>query len=531
VADVFISYKREEAEQAQRLATVLENLNFSVWWDTALISGDEYRDVIKEMISKCSAVVVLWSPLAVGSRFVVDEAAFAAKNDKLLPAMLAPCDIPFGFGSDHADDLSGWSGQINHAGFNRLLRSLEAKTKKQAEMAGPHAQNTSHKVEIQAFQAAAKVQSASAWRTFLKDYPGTAFRPFIEAEIGEMESAARAHLQPLISDSVAAGAGARQSERKKGGAMIPLVVGALVLVLAGGAAAAGMSTNWFGLGGPAAHASGPSPSASAPLAAQPTASASAAAAADDEAAWRMVQRMAEEPKVYQGYLGDFPNGVHAVEARAKLASLEEAAWQAALRTNTKPGYEAFQRAWPEGRHDLDSRTKIIEIDNAARSDDDMWAIASAGGGTLEGYRAYLQRYPNGRHKTEAAAAVTRLSARPTPRPSPSNTGPPAPGPRVRDNENRAVKVTNNTTQDLVTFRARVADSTDWGEDRLGPSTIIHPREALDLVIEDAAGSNACSFDIRGAFDGPTIVSEDINVCRIGAITYTQSGQTITARIQ
>jgi hypothetical protein len=187
MADVFISYKREEANHAGRLASVLEQLGYSVWWDVALLSGDEFRDVIREMIDRCAAVVVLWSPLAVTSRFVVDEASYANRKDKLLPAMLQPADLPFGLGSDHVDSLQGWSGQINHPGFQRLLAAIEKKTGKTAQMGAPPPQSAAQKAEIAAFQAVAKLRSPGAWRAFLADYPGSMFRSFIDAQVAELE--------------------------------------------------------------------------------------------------------------------------------------------------------------------------------------------------------------------------------------------------------------------------------------------------------------------------------------------------------
>ncbi len=40
MADVFISYKREDRELAERLAHALEQLGFDVWWDFDLLAGD-----------------------------------------------------------------------------------------------------------------------------------------------------------------------------------------------------------------------------------------------------------------------------------------------------------------------------------------------------------------------------------------------------------------------------------------------------------------------------------------------------------
>lgn len=199
MADIFISYKREEKEQAQRLRDALEHFGYSVWFDIELLSGDEFRPVILEMIDQCEVVIVLWSRLATKSQFVVDEAAYALQRNKLLPAMLEPCDLPFGFGGIHADDLSGWTGQVQHNGFNRLLSAIERKTGRVAVFGATPPLSDAEKAEIAAFQAAAKLRSASVWKRFLSDHPGTTFRRFIQDQISELES--RTEHTPVAPDA------------------------------------------------------------------------------------------------------------------------------------------------------------------------------------------------------------------------------------------------------------------------------------------------------------------------------------------
>ena len=208
MADVFISYKREEKHVAQRLHDALEQFGFSVWFDVELLSGAEFRPVIVEMIDKCSAVVVLWSPQSVRSQFVIDEASYAQRQGKLCPALLEPCEIPFGFGGVHADSLEGWTGQLRHEGFNRLLGSIERLTGKEAQLGASTPESARERAEITAFQAAAKLRSAAAWKTFLKDYPGTSFRRFIESQIRELQSAA-----PAPASTSEAGISARRPVR------------------------------------------------------------------------------------------------------------------------------------------------------------------------------------------------------------------------------------------------------------------------------------------------------------------------------
>ena len=134
MADVFISYKREDRGTAQRLADALEQLGFDVWWDLDLLAGDEYRNVIRAVIDQCSAAIVLWSTRSIESDFVMDEASHAKRKGKLCPALIDNVDLPFGFGQTHADDLTGWSGELTHAGFQALVRSLETRIGRKARL-------------------------------------------------------------------------------------------------------------------------------------------------------------------------------------------------------------------------------------------------------------------------------------------------------------------------------------------------------------------------------------------------------------
>ena len=68
MADVFISYAREDAASARRFARGFESSGLSVWWDDALRSGEAFDESIERALREASAVVVLWSPNSVASR-------------------------------------------------------------------------------------------------------------------------------------------------------------------------------------------------------------------------------------------------------------------------------------------------------------------------------------------------------------------------------------------------------------------------------------------------------------------------------
>ncbi|MBX9746780.1 MAG: toll/interleukin-1 receptor domain-containing protein, partial [Hyphomonadaceae bacterium] len=191
MADVFISYKREDRRVAERISIALEQLGFNVWWDFELLSGDEFRRVIEKVIDQCAATLVLWSQLSRESTFVVDEATYARAQGKLCPARIDDCRLPLGFGGDHVIDLSNWDGELGHDGLQQILRALEAKTGKKARL-GARARDDDERVrfaEMEAFKVAQAAQNASALRTFLRDFPNGAFANFVRGQLEEMATA------------------------------------------------------------------------------------------------------------------------------------------------------------------------------------------------------------------------------------------------------------------------------------------------------------------------------------------------------
>ena len=108
--DIFLSYNREDQAIARRFAEAFEAQGFSVWWDTALRSGEAYDEVTEEALGGAKAVVVLWSPRSVVSRWVRAEATQASRRGSLVPAMIEPCKRPIMFELTQTADLSQWTG-------------------------------------------------------------------------------------------------------------------------------------------------------------------------------------------------------------------------------------------------------------------------------------------------------------------------------------------------------------------------------------------------------------------------------------
>jgi hypothetical protein len=105
-------------------AQALADEGFSVWWDASLHSGETFDEVIERNLREAKAVVVLWSPRSVSSRWVRAEATLADRRHKLVPAIIEPCDRPIVFELTHTADLSEWTGDITDIHWRTFMDDL-----------------------------------------------------------------------------------------------------------------------------------------------------------------------------------------------------------------------------------------------------------------------------------------------------------------------------------------------------------------------------------------------------------------------
>lgn len=124
MSDVFISYARSTAQHAQAVDTALRALGYSVWRDDELPSHRAYSDVIEEQLASAKAVVVIWSAEAVRSHWVRSEADRARADDKLVQLTVDGARLPMPFDQIQCADLSGWTGEVGHPGWSKVVASL-----------------------------------------------------------------------------------------------------------------------------------------------------------------------------------------------------------------------------------------------------------------------------------------------------------------------------------------------------------------------------------------------------------------------
>jgi formylglycine-generating enzyme required for sulfatase activity len=121
VADVFLSYKREDAEIAHRIVELLRESGISVWWDDGITPRQSWDTEIEQAISAASTVAVLWSPRSVISDWVRTEAHYGKERGKLVPAIIEPCTIPIAFTLTQTVNLTGWNGDREDRQWRKLL--------------------------------------------------------------------------------------------------------------------------------------------------------------------------------------------------------------------------------------------------------------------------------------------------------------------------------------------------------------------------------------------------------------------------
>ena len=111
MSQIFLSYNREDQARAELFAEGFTRAGLSVWWDTALRSGEAYDEVTEAALRGAKAVVVLWSPRSVVSRWVRAEATLADRNKTLVPATIEPCERPIMFELTQTAELTHWQGE------------------------------------------------------------------------------------------------------------------------------------------------------------------------------------------------------------------------------------------------------------------------------------------------------------------------------------------------------------------------------------------------------------------------------------
>ena len=139
MADIFVSYAREDEARVAPLVQRLEATGLSVFWDRRIPPGKSWREHIGQALADAQCVIVAWSRHSIASSFVAEEADDARARGVLVPLLLDPVQPPLGFRSLQAAEWAGLDSADAAAAFDALLHVVRATLASAPLQAGPQA--------------------------------------------------------------------------------------------------------------------------------------------------------------------------------------------------------------------------------------------------------------------------------------------------------------------------------------------------------------------------------------------------------
>jgi adenylate cyclase len=124
VADIFISYARADKARVARLVAALQANGWTVWWDAEVSPGKEFDDVISTALERAKAVLVVWTPVSVASRWVRGEARIGADRGILVPVRFDDAQLPIDARAIHTVDLDDWDYDAHSPALQSVCQSI-----------------------------------------------------------------------------------------------------------------------------------------------------------------------------------------------------------------------------------------------------------------------------------------------------------------------------------------------------------------------------------------------------------------------
>ncbi|MDB6162817.1 MAG: hypothetical protein JWL98_249 [Xanthomonadaceae bacterium] len=124
MADVFVSYCRRDKARVAPLVATIEATGLSVWWDPAIVPGQEFDRQIDTELKQAAAVLAVWTSDSVDSRWVRGEARDAAERGVLVPVRFDGASLPIDVRAFHTIDLDDSQRDARSPQVQELLRAL-----------------------------------------------------------------------------------------------------------------------------------------------------------------------------------------------------------------------------------------------------------------------------------------------------------------------------------------------------------------------------------------------------------------------
>ena len=124
MADIFISYAREDEMRVRELVRALEEKRWSIFWDRRIPAGKTWQSYIGKALGDARCVIVVWSHHSITSEWVIEEANDAKGRGILVPVLLDPVQPPLGFRGIQAADLIEWKPEYSTPHFDQLIQDI-----------------------------------------------------------------------------------------------------------------------------------------------------------------------------------------------------------------------------------------------------------------------------------------------------------------------------------------------------------------------------------------------------------------------
>ena len=160
MADVFLSYAREDTARAEQVANGLTAAGLDVFWDNEIPPGTTWADYIEGKLTQSKALIVLWSEHSTKSQWVREEARMGRDKGVLIPVMIDASQPPFGFGEVQAANLSNWNGEADNPNWRRFIDAVTRVTNSE-----PRPQEAPQRTASPSQQPAPQAPSQQAWST------------------------------------------------------------------------------------------------------------------------------------------------------------------------------------------------------------------------------------------------------------------------------------------------------------------------------------------------------------------------------
>lgn len=121
----FISWQHSDLPLAKELAEALMHCGIPIFIDQNIRIGDLWDVQLEQALNNAFAVIPIWTPASVQSRWVRLESRYALHMGNLCPVLRKACSPPLEFSDVEFADLTDWdSHQTQHLEWDNLISSL-----------------------------------------------------------------------------------------------------------------------------------------------------------------------------------------------------------------------------------------------------------------------------------------------------------------------------------------------------------------------------------------------------------------------